>query len=197
MLVESPRIRVYPDFAKTTFLIYVLIASLAVFFLATFIAYTTRFIFGHQLVTGIARLPQLLWWSTGFLFLCSHFLFRAYALVRREKQKQFRIALTISFLLGGLFCTVQTLGIAQLIDLHREQAGIQPGAIASVAFMVFLHVAHFAVGYIALGYVLFQAYHGRYDHEYANGVRLAGIYWRFLDVIWLCMLLLFWLAAHY
>ncbi len=197
MLVETSRIRVYPDFAKTTFLVYALIGSIAVFFLATFIAYSSRFVFGDSFLAGAPRLPRLLWWSTGILFLGSHFLFRAYALVRREKQKPFRMALTVSFFLGGLFCIVQTIGITQLIYQHWEQAGNQTGSIASVILMIFLHGAHFAAGYIALAYVTFQSYRGRYDHEYSNGVRLAAIYWRFLDVIWLCMLLLFWLAAHH
>lgn len=196
MLVESSRIRVYPDYAKTTFLVYVLIGSIAVFFLATFIAYASRYVLAGPVVGTASKLPHLLWWSTAVLFLGSHFLFRAYALVRREKQKPFRITLTVSFLLGGLFCVIQSIGIGQLTHEHWEQAGNQAGLIASVILMAFLHVAHFAAGYIALGYVLVQAYRGRYDHEYTNGVRLAAIYWRFLDLIWLCMLLLFWLAAH-
>ncbi len=196
MLVETSRIRFYPEYAKTTFLVYALIGSIAVFFLATFIAYAVRYVFAGPPVGTVPQLPRLLWWSTAILFLGSHFLFRAYALVRREKQKQFRIALTISFLLGGLFCIVQSIGIRQLTIEHWELAGNQAGLIASVILMAFLHVAHFVAGYIALGYVLIQACRGRYDHEYTSGVRLAAIYWRFLDLVWLCMLLLFWLAAH-
>ncbi len=194
MSVDTSRTRIYPDFAKTSFLVYALIVSIAVFFLATFIAYATRFIFSSSFLTNTPALPRLLWWSTGVLFLGSHFLFRAYSLVRREKQKAFRIVLTISFLLGGLFCIIQSIGITQLTYMHWEQSNHQTGSIASVILLVFLHAAHFVAGYIALGYVLLQAYRGRYDHEYANGVRLAAIYWRFLDVIWLCMLTLFWFA---
>ncbi len=197
MLKEAARSRISPDFAKTTFLVYVLIASIAVFFLATFVAYAARFIVSGQSSFELRKFPLLLWWSTALLLSGSHFLFRAYALVRREKQKQFRIALTLSFLLGGAFCVVQGIGIAQLLNEHWSQADNRTGSVASVMIMVFLHVAHFAAGYLALGYVTVNAYRGRYDHEYANGVRLAGIYWRFLDIIWLCMLLLFWFAANH
>ena len=127
MLVETSRIRFYPEYAKTTFLVYALIGSIAVFFLATFIAYAVRYVFAGPPVGTVPQLPRLLWWSTAILFLGSHFLFRAYALVRREKQKQFRIALTISFLLGGLFCIVQSIGIRQLTIEHWELAGNQAG----------------------------------------------------------------------
>ncbi|MCA8983566.1 MAG: hypothetical protein R3C12_13340 [Planctomycetaceae bacterium] len=191
----TQRTRIYPVHARISFLVYGLMLSIGVFFFASFIAYAARFILVPQ-EYPLPSLPRILWFSTGLLFLGSHFLWRAYAQIRREHQSRFKAYLTASLILGGAFCILQSLGMWSLFWQHHREAVHKSGVIAAVLLMIFMHVGHFLAGYIALGYVTFQAFRGRYDHEYHNGVRLAAIYWRFLDVVWLCMLLLFWLARR-
>ncbi len=79
----------------------------------------------------------------------------------------------------------------ELLNQHWQQANRTSGSIIAVLLMVFLHVFHFFAGLLGLAFVSVQAFRGRYDHEYHNGVRLAAIYWRFLDVIWVLLLWLF------
>ncbi len=186
--------RVYPEFAKTTFLVYGLIGSITIFFIATFIAYLTRYVVTDDPPVQF-ELPALLWVNTALLLTGSHLLFRAYRAVRREKQKAFRVYVTSALVLACLFCLLQPWGMGDLLEQHWRQRGEVRSA-AAIFLMVFLHVAHFVAGLFALFYVTVQGYRGRYDHEFNNGVRLAAIYWRFLDVIWLGMLVLFLLTGR-
>ncbi|MBR9800314.1 MAG: heme-copper oxidase subunit III [Rubinisphaera brasiliensis] len=194
MQTDGPRTRVYPVHARTSFLVYGLILSIAIFFVATFIAYLARFVLNSDIGPRPA-LPVILWVSTAVLLLGSHFLWRAYRNIRLERQKPFRRNITIAFIFGGIFCVLQSVGITELAEGHWRQAVHVSGALAAIAFLIFLHVAHFVAGYIGLAYVTVQAHRGRYDHEFHNGVRLAAIYWRFLDVVWLIMLLMFWFTG--
>ncbi len=188
------RTRVYPVYTRVSYLVYGLMLSIGVFFAGCLLAYMVRFVLVPQEEFS-PPIPRLLWLNTGILLLGSHLLWRAWAQVRRERQSRFRFYLAASLLLGGLFCVLQTVGMAQLLSQHQMTAMHKAGGIASVLLLIFVHIAHFLAGYIALWYVTVQAYKGRYDHEYHNGVRLAALYWRFLDVLWLIMLLLFWLAS--
>ncbi|MCG6157188.1 cytochrome c oxidase subunit 3 [Rubinisphaera margarita] len=188
------RTRVYPEFAKTTYLVYGLIGSITIFFVAAFIAYLTRYIVTDEPPLQF-DLPPLLLVNTVLLLTGSHLLFRAYRAIRRERQQAFRIYLTSSLVLACVFCLLQAWGMGDLLEQHWQQQGGVRSA-AAIFLMVFLHVAHFIAGLCALFYVTVQGYRGRYDHEFNNGVRLAAVYWRFLDVIWLLMLGLFLLTGR-
>ncbi|HBN77189.1 MAG TPA: hypothetical protein DD473_15510 [Planctomycetaceae bacterium] len=182
--------RVYPEFAKTSFLVYGLIVSIAIFFVGAIVAYLGRFVFSSHPITPVV-IPPILWINTLLLLIGSHLLFRGYRAVRREQLQRFRRYLCASLTIACIFCVLQSIGMYELLDQHWQQSSRTSGSVAAVLLMVFLHVAHFFAGLLGLAFVTFQAFQGRYDHEYHNGVRLVAIYWRFLDLIWLLLLLLF------
>jgi cytochrome c oxidase subunit III len=47
-----------------------------------------------------------------------------------------------------------------------------------------LHGAHVAVGLTLLGVVTIRAFRGHYSPEHHHGVEVPGIYWHFVDVMW-------------
>lgn len=189
------RSRIYPESARISLLVYGLVLIVIISFVALFIAFLARFVFSSQEATPPV-VPPVLWFSTAALLAGSFSLRQALAQVRRERQRRFRIWLNLSLGLGTLFCVLQSLGMAEMLEVHRSQAIHQAGAIAAVVFLVFLHVVHFIAGLIALVYVSWQAHRGRYDHEYHNGVRLAALYWRLLDILWLLMLAMILVAGR-
>ncbi len=195
IMVESRRTRVYPAAARTTFLVYGLIVSITIFFLAASVAYLSRFA-AINVTVSRPPFPVILWFSTATLFLGSYFLRRAYRMIRRERQQPFLFSLKIACGLGGIFCLLQTIGMMQLLSLYRQLDTQDAGSIASILLLVLLHMVHFLAGCIALGFVTWRACRGRYDHEYYNDVKLAAVYWRFLDIVWILMLVMFWLCGH-
>lgn len=195
MKPEPRKTRVYPESARTNFLVYGLMLSVSIFFIAAGIAYFFRFVFAEQ-AGKPGSLPPILWISTATLLIGGHFLRRAIYFIRREKQQLFVNRLTWAFVFSLLFCLFQTKGLSELLISHRQLPSENATGIASIILLIFLHTCHFLVGVITLGYVLYHAKQGRYDHEYYNGVKLSAIYWRFLDIIWLVMMAMFWFSSR-
>jgi cytochrome c oxidase subunit 3 len=48
-----------------------------------------------------------------------------------------------------------------------------------------LHGAHVAIGLILLGMVTVRSFRGHFSPESHRGVEIPGIYWHFVDVMWL------------
>lgn len=65
---------------------------------------------------------------------------------------------------------------------HPEQAQI-------FFFLYFMmtgvHAIHLTVGIVIVALILLQAYRRKYSVEYHNPVEIGGLYWHFVDVIWI------------
>lgn len=180
-----------PDLFRAKLGVYLLIVSLAIFFVAAMIAYGV-------IRTSVSinlkplRMPLSFLISTGVLVLISLLMHLAVVNVRREKQRPYRRYLTAAMGLGFLFLLLQGEGMAQLILTHfREEAGT--GKLYGICFTIaLLHAAHVIGGIVFLVYVWIQAQRDRYDHERHWTVDICASYWHFLDIIWILMLVTFW-----
>jgi len=90
---------------------------------------------------------------------------------------------------GGLVLTI-ALGLTFLLTQAREYSriGFAPhdGAFGSVFFgLTGLHGAHVFVGLTILTFVMIRAFRGHFTPEAHHGVEIAGIYWHFVDVMWI------------
>lgn len=103
------------------------------FGLAIFLFSTTVLFIGGLLAYVIVRsnlaqnyepvnlvVPPALWLSTVLLILGSISIQRAVYFVSHEKQQQFRNCLNLTFLLGGAFFVIQTIGLAHLLQQHSD-----------------------------------------------------------------------------
>jgi cytochrome c oxidase subunit 3 len=90
---------------------------------------------------------------------------------------------------GGLVLTI-ALGLTFLLTQAREYSriGFAPhdGAFGSVFFgLTGLHGAHVFVGLTILTFVMIRAFRGHFTADAHHGVEIAGIYWHFVDVMWI------------
>lgn len=184
------------DFGLAIFLF-----SVAVLFLGGLLAYVIVRSSMVQTQEPVALvIPPILWLSTALLILGSISIHRAVYYVRLEKQQQFRNCLNLTFLLGGAFFVIQTLGLMNVLREHSQLlVALDPtqqtyrylSSYGVLFSFVLLHALHFVVAFGVLGFVIYKAYLYQYDHEYHWGVRACSVVWHFLGVIWICMLLLF------
>ncbi len=192
MLNSSPRKR------RLEIGFYFFIASLAMFFAALLLAYVIKKHVLDNQATIRPALPWLLFPSTVVLFWGSHLLQRAISLIQREKVALFLKTVRWAMGCAVVFCVLQTIAMLQmLLAKSGFSAGVAQGDLKSYALifvMVLLHMLHFLGGVVHLGLVTRWAHQGHYDHESYEQVYFAGWYWRFLDVIWLMMLLVFYLG---
>ena len=90
---------------------------------------------------------------------------------------------------AGLVSTI-ALGLAFLLTQGIEYAHVGfntgDGAFASAFFgLTGLHGAHVFIGLTLLTVAAVRAFRGHYTPEHHHGVELPGIYWHFVDVMWI------------
>jgi len=90
---------------------------------------------------------------------------------------------------AGLVLTL-ALGLTFLLTQIREYSriGFAPsdGAFGSVFFgLTGLHGAHVFIGLTLLTFATVRAFRGHFTPEEHRGVEIPGIYWHFVDVMWI------------
>ena len=63
-------------------------------------------------------------------------------------------------------------------------------------FMTGLHAIHMIVGLGVLTYLLTQARKGRFTPHYYTPVEVTGLYWHFVDIVWVFLFPLLYLLSH-
>ena len=61
--------------------------------------------------------------------------------------------------------------------------------------MTGLHALHLTVGIVLMAIIAYWAWRGAYSPEYYSPVEVAGLYWHFVDVIWIFLLPLLYLIG--
>ncbi len=85
-----------------------------------------------------------------------------------------------TFLLGLTFLFIQ---INEYVHIGFAA---QDTAQATVFFsLTGLHGAHVTIGLVLLGMVTIRAFRGHFSPEHHHGVEMPGIYWHFVDVMWI------------
>ncbi len=62
--------------------------------------------------------------------------------------------------------------------------------------MTGLHALHVTIGIILLAVIGWYAAKGRYSPQYHNPVHVSGLYWHFVDVVWIFLYPLLYLIGH-
>jgi cytochrome c oxidase subunit III len=161
------------------------------------------FSFGGLLLTyAVLRGGASVWWPQGepglginftagltFLLICSSVtMVLAVAAAREGKRRQ---------ALGFLALTICG-GLLFLAGQYHEYFGIaSPGLIeqglvfgqshrATTFFVITsFHGAHVTAGVIYLSVVLGRTALGKYDHGRYDGIEVAGLFWHFVDLVWI------------
>jgi cytochrome c oxidase subunit 3 len=120
-----------------------------------------------------------------------------------DKKKAIVVFLLLTILLGGVF-----LGIKAFEYYSEFQEHHYPGANfhfegpdpqhAQMFFSIYfcmtgLHALHMIIGMSILGVLLVQSYKGRFSSQYHNPLECMGLYWHFVDIVWIFLLPLLYL----
>lgn len=62
--------------------------------------------------------------------------------------------------------------------------------------MTGIHALHMVIGIVALGFLTFFAYRGAYSPEYNSPIELTGLYWHFVDIVWIFLFPLLYLIGR-
>ena len=132
---------------------------------------------GFSLPVGVAGV------NTAILLSSSLTLHWAQVSIKNGNHTGLKVGMALTFLLGVTFLFVQ---INEYVTLTSE--GITPQAFAQGTIfygLTGLHGAHVFIGLLILGVVTLRAFRGHYSAEHHDGVEIPGIYWHFVDVMWI------------
>jgi heme/copper-type cytochrome/quinol oxidase subunit 3 len=111
--------------------------------------------------------------------------------IKHGRQMQLRIGLGITFLLGVAFL------ILQGFEYHSKELGPTVSAYHSLFYTITsFHGAHVAIGVLMNAFVQIRAWLGHFDVERHDAVENAGIYWHFVDTVWVFIVLILYLSPR-
>jgi cytochrome c oxidase subunit 3 len=102
---------------------------------------------------------------------------------KHGNRMHLKVGLLLTLMLGGTFLFVQ---INEYVNLTQE--GLTPSVLAqgSVFYgLTGLHGAHVFIGLLLLLFATVRAFRGHFTPEEHRGVEVPGIYWHFVDVMWI------------
>ena len=121
-----------------------------------------------------------------FLLICSSVtMVKAFASAQDGLQKALCWWLVATVIIGATFVGVQVYEYREL--LHK---GFTPseGLYGSTFFtMTGFHGFHVTIGVICLMFVTWRAFRGRYTTADHRGVEVIGLYWHFVDLVWIIL----------
>ena len=133
--------------------------------------------------------------ATSFILLMSSLtMVLALAAIQRGDLRRLRIWLLATALLGATFVAGQ---VFEFTEFSRKGLGLGTNLFGSTFFVLTgFHGAHVTVGIIWLLSLWGMASQGRIQQADAEKIELAGLYWHFVDVVWIVIFTVIYLVPQ-
>jgi cytochrome c oxidase subunit 3 len=149
--------------------------------------------------------------NTGVLLLSSFTMVMAVRAGQLGQQKMIVIFLILTLLFGGIFLGVKAYEWNEKFEEHHIPGqtafhldGVVPAdqGHAQLFFSIYfamtgLHALHMVIGVGILLTLILQARKGVYSASYYTPIDVAGLYWHFVDVIWIFLFPLLYLIDRH
>jgi heme/copper-type cytochrome/quinol oxidase subunit 3 len=131
--------------------------------------------------------------NTFFLICSSVTMVKAFAAIQQGDQKGLQKWLLATILIGASFVGIQIIeytalsheGFVPMLDLYASEGGPLYGA--TFYAMTGFHGAHVTIGVLCLIFVYIRALQGGYTLQDHEGVEVIGLYWHFVDLVWIIL----------
>ncbi len=123
--------------------------------------------------------------NTFILIMSSGTMVLAHAAATRGDQKALVQRLLATAGLGAIFLSIQAHEWSELLHHGLTTSSSLLGSCFYT--MTGFHGAHVAGGVVTLVFVLQKAMRGKYSAANYHGVENAGLYWHFVDVVWIML----------
>ncbi len=111
--------------------------------------------------------------------------------IRKGQQWRLRLGLLLTFLMGTAFICFQGVEYVEL------DFGIRDNAYGSLFYTITgLHGSHVLVGLLMILMIMVKAWMGKFSGERHLLVEMVGLYWHFVDAVWMFVFTSLYLAAH-
>jgi len=201
----------FPDLATqkeaATLGMWVFLAQEVMFFGGLFCAYT---VYRNWYFAGFSEASHHLSWklggaNTAVLIGSSLTMALAVRAAALGKKNLVVLFLILTILLGSVFLGVKVVEYKEKFDHHLvpghgfrwEGPHAKPAEIFySLYFaMTGLHALHMIIGIPILAAIAWMAQRGRFSPEYHSPVEMVGLYWHFVDIVWIFLFPLLYLIG--
>jgi heme/copper-type cytochrome/quinol oxidase subunit 3 len=135
--------------------------------------------------------PTIVAFNTLVLLCSSLTMVLAHEAVERANKRRFFLFILATAALGALFLSVQVFEYGKLID---EGLGLGVNMFGASFFtLTGFHGAHVSVGVLLLLLTAFRGWRKGFTKEYPLGVEIVGLYWHFVDLVWVVIFTLVYL----
>jgi cytochrome c oxidase subunit 3 len=116
------------------------------------------------------------------------------------------VNLVLTILLGTVFLVVKYFEYKDKLDHHLVPGPNFDASLPQAQQLFFslyfmltgVHAAHMVVGIGIMSVILVMAWRGRFSPSYYTPVEVSGLYWHFVDIVWIFLFpLLYLLGYHY
>ena len=123
----------------------------------------------------------------------------------RGKRRQLAGFLIVTIVLGLGFLGIKFYEYFQKFEEHLVPGrgfvfeGADPHTQLFFSFyfaMTGMHALHMIIGIAMMGVLIVFALRGKYSPEYYNPVEMAGLYWHFVDIVWVFLFPLLYLVER-
>jgi cytochrome c oxidase subunit 3/cytochrome o ubiquinol oxidase subunit 3 len=122
----------------------------------------------------------------------------AVAAINRGDIHRNRVWLATTAMLGATFIGGQ---VYEFTTFYREGLGYTTNLFGSAFYtLTGFHGVHVSVGIVMLLSLLVMSLRGNLGHERAEAVEIVGLYWHFVDIVWIFLFPLLYLvdrAGHF
>ncbi len=202
---QSPALRVQFDTEAqqkdaSTLGMWLFLVTEVMFFGGMFLVYTVyRHAYPGIFAIASSSLNVYIGAANTIVLLCSSFTMVLAVRAAQLGQRQAIILfLILTLILGGVFLGVKAYEWNEKFQEHHIPGssfhfeGMQPDeqAHAQLFFSLYfamtgLHALHMVIGVGVLLFLIRQAQKGKYSAEYMTPVDIGGLYWHFVDIIWI------------
>jgi heme/copper-type cytochrome/quinol oxidase subunit 3 len=129
--------------------------------------------------------------SAFVLLLSSLTMVLALAAIQRGEERRMRVWLTATALLGCVFLGGQ---FYEFSTFYKDGLTLSRNLFGSTFFtLTGFHGTHVAIGVFWLSSLVTHSFRGRLHQEHSLLVEIAGLYWHFVDIVWILIFTLVYL----
>ncbi len=129
--------------------------------------------------------------NTLILLSSSGFVYMAERCIRNNRRKMTTFWLAFAALAGVVFVGIQ------LGEWHRKPYGLSSNLYGSLYFTITgFHMLHVIAGLFVLGFLSLWTWLGYFDERRYEAISIGGLYWHFVDVVWLFVFSSFFIAPY-
>lgn len=189
--------------------VWVFLVTEIMFFGGMFLAYTVyRTLYPAAYGAGSNELSLILGAvSTAILIASSFFMACAVNSAATGRRIPLVAFLILTIILAAAFLIIE---MSEWYELHQQ--GLMPGAgfhtdkpdpshiqlfFCMYFAMTGLHASHVLIGIGLLSVMAFRAFGGAFSPEYHTPIEGVGLYWHFVDLVWIFLFPLFYLVARH